>query len=224
VRPRLLPPVLVAGLVLLAACGSSGSRAATPVTTKPPGTPADRRIGEAALLRVVDASGFQQVTPSPSVIADLAGSAAGVDACKEYLAGIRRRVLTGRAAGLQRGTTIVDSSIAVYADAATAQQQLALFRAASMPDCLRAVYQPQGTRVAVTPVTIDPVGDESVAYRIAPASRPEATTGIDVIVVRVGRVLISLNVTGSGADASEVLRTAAAPAVDRVRAAETSGG
>jgi len=160
--------VLGAGLLLLAACGSSGSDSAgTTTTTAKPLTAADRRIGQAALLRDADAPGSQQVSPQTSVLADLADT--GEPACAAYVNGQPHRLGTGRAAGLQRGATIVDSSTALYADAAAAQAETALFRAPAMTGCLKGVSSSAGATIDVTPVPLDGLGDEAVGYRIARA-------------------------------------------------------
>ena len=54
----------------------AGDAVRAPLDLMQVGTPAERAMGEVALLRVADASGFQRVSPQPSVIADLAGPAA----------------------------------------------------------------------------------------------------------------------------------------------------
>src|SRR3954464_6125937 len=65
VRPRLRPPVLVVGLLLLAACGSSGGAAGAPAGSSPtvstapvdPALAADRHIAVAGLIRTSDLPG-----------------------------------------------------------------------------------------------------------------------------------------------------------------------
>ena len=42
---------------------------------------------------------------------------------------------------------------------------------------------------------------------------------VDVIIVRVGRVLVSMNITGTPADSAEFQSTAIPKVVDRIRAA-----
>jgi hypothetical protein len=217
---RPLVSLVLSGVVLLAACGSSGSSASdSTTTTKPALTSTDRRIGRAALLRAADLPGYQEVTAQQSVLADLTDAATGETACRSYLQGKQRRLGTGRGAGFQNGHTVVDSSLAVFPDEATAQSELELFRAPTMAKCLEAVYAPKGASVAAAPVDVGGLGDDRVAYRITRTDQ-SSDTAISVIVVRVGRVLLSASITGPAADTTALEQGAITKAVDRVRAAE----
>jgi hypothetical protein len=95
---RRLLPLAVAGLVLLGACGSSGSdsAASTTTTAAPTFTAADRRISEAFQLVAADLPGFQEITPETSEVLDLARSSASVKACDFFRAADQDAVLAGR--------------------------------------------------------------------------------------------------------------------------------
>ncbi|MGZ6932408.1 MAG: hypothetical protein ACXVK4_17895 [Acidimicrobiia bacterium] len=212
----------VAGGLLLSACGGGGSDAASTTTTsKSPGTAIDRRIARAALLLVADAPGYQQVSPQQSEIADLAGASSGISACDFYRTSNQHRVLTGRSVALQRGSTTVNLSVAVFADAATAGALVAQFRDPRMVDCLRKIYAPKNVAVTVSPIPADGLGDDRVAYRITLSDQPGTapTKVVDIVVVRVGRAVISANITGSSTDSAELQSTALPKVVDRLRAA-----
>jgi hypothetical protein len=218
-RPLIV--LAVAGALALSACGSSGSTTAdTTTTTRPALSAADRRIGRAALLRAADAPGYQQVAPQQSVLADLTSAAISTKACAPYLAGKQHRLATGVATGLQRGSTVVDSSNAIFADDAGARAELELFRAPAMAKCLQAVYQSKDSSLDVAPATIPALGDDRVAYRITPTGQPDPPAVIEVVVIRVGHALLSQTISGAVADVSEILDGPVAKAVDRVRAAE----
>ena len=205
------------------ACGSSGGSAATDTSTtsRPPGTTIERRIAQAGLLDPADLPGFQKVATLPSEILDLDASATAGGPCDFYRTGRPPQKVTGRSASAQRGSTTVSSSLAIYADAATAQKELELFRDPRMADCLKEVYVPDGTPADVTPIAASDLGDDQVAYRITrdTSSGTAPTQVIDVHVVRVGPAVFSVNVIGSPANAAEVQSTALPTLVNRIRAA-----
>jgi hypothetical protein len=218
---RSLLVLAVAGALALSACGSSGSAARdTTTSTTSALSAADQRIGRAALLRTADAPGYQQIAPQQSVLADLSAAAISTKACAPYLAGKQHRLGTGRATGLQRGSTVVDSSNAIFADDASAQAELELFRAPTMAKCLQAVYQTKDTPFDVAPATISALGDDRVAYRITPTGQPDPPAVIEVVVIRVGHALLSQSITGAVADVAAFLDGPVTKAVDRVRTAE----
>jgi hypothetical protein len=209
-------------VVLLAACGSSGGRDATATTSSTSRSllsAADRRVGRAALIVLGDAPGYQKIQPGVSELADLTESARSIKACAPYLAGKAARTGTGRALGLQRGATTIDSSLAVFADAAAAQQELDLFRAPAMSACLAKVYAGDHLDASVTPLPADGLGDDHVAYRISPGATPSPRKVLDVSLVRVGRVILSVDVSGPPADTATAVSTVVPKVVDRMRAA-----
>ena len=163
--------------------------------------------------------GFQQVAAKQSELADLPATAASVPACVFFIEGGSHREFTVRNHGLQRGAVVVDSSMAVYRDAATAQAELERFRDPKMVECLDGAYSQGSNPVDVSPIAPNDLGDDRVAYRISPTGITDPAKVIDVIVVRVGRVLFSVNVTGTPADSAELQSNALPKVVDRARAA-----
>lgn len=221
---RRLLVLAISGLLLLAACGSSGSDSAgTTTTTKaPPYTPADRRISEAFQLVADDLPGFQEVAPETSEVLDLARSSASVKACDFFRAADRDAVLAGRSGGFQRSTTKVNGSVAIFATPEAAQALIERFRDPRMVQCLEGVYGGSGASVSVSPIAPNDLGDDRVAYRITRSGRADSPDAkvVDVIVVRVGRAVFSVNVTGTAADSAEVQSVALPKVIDRMRAAE----
>ena len=222
---RRLLVLLVLSVPLLGACGSSGSTAAdtTTTTTAPPFTPADQRISEAFQLVAADLPGFQEIAPEMSEVLDLARSSASVKACDFFRVADQNAVLAGRSGGFQRSTTKVNASVAIFETSEAAQALVELFRDPKMVQCLEGVYSDSGGAVSVSPIAPNDLGDDRVAYRITPTGQADSPDGkvVDVIVVRVGRAVFSVNVSGgTAADAAEVQSNALPKVVDRIRAAE----
>jgi hypothetical protein len=219
---RRLLPLAIAGLCLLAACGSDGDGAATSTTTSTlPGTPADRRISGAWQLVGSDPPPrFQEITPGLSEMLDLTESAATVTACDFYRTAEPTPNVGGRAGGYQRGTTIVNASLKVFADVEDAQALMDLYRDPKMVDCLDGIYSADGATVDVSPIAPNDFGDDRLGYRITLGGQTGAEAkAVDVIVVRVGRAVFSVNVAGTAADSAEFQSTVIPKVVDRMRAA-----
>ena len=219
---RRLLVLALGGVLALGACGSSGSGsgATSTTTTKSALNAADRRVGRAALLRAADAPGYQEVSPQQSLLADLTTAASSVKACAPYLTGKQPRLGTGRAKrppARHHRRRLEQRGVRRRRDRAGGARAL---RAPWMAKCLQTVYRPQDTPVTAAPLTMAELGDDRVAYRLTPTGQPDATAGVDVLVIRVGRVLMSATITGTTADADELQRGAITQAVDRVRAAE----
>ena len=222
---RRLLLLAVAGLFLLGACGSSGGSAAsdTTTTTAPPFSAADRRISEAFQLVAADLPGFQEIAPETSEALDLAQSSKSVQACDFFRSANRKAVLAGRSGGFQRGATKVNASVVIFESPDAAQALVELFRDPKMVQCLEGVYSSSGRAVSVSPIAPNDLGDDRVAYRITPSGQADSPAAevVDVIVVRVGRAVFSVNVSGgTAADSAEVQSNALAKVVDRMRAAE----
>jgi hypothetical protein len=117
----------------------------------------------------------------------------------------------------------VNASVAIFTTPEAAQALVELFRDPKMVQCLEGVYGDNGRSVAVSPIAPNDVGDDRVAYRITPTGQSDSPDAkvVDVIVVRVGRAVFSVNVSGgTAADSAEVQSNALPKVVDRMRAAE----
>jgi hypothetical protein len=225
---RLLPFALVGALVL-AACGSSGSSGggATSTTTEP-GTTAERAIARAGLITDSDLNHWAKVKSNASEATDLILLAKDVPECTAFTRGNVQEQVNGRSPGYQRGATIADSSVVVFATDAEALAQLELYRDPTIVDCLRAVYLKLLKTTGVTKVDVSPVAPEGVTNGfgfLVSAEIPEGagtsrtvTTGIQG--VQVGRALSSINVTGTQAEIARVASSTLPNIERRLRAAQ----
>lgn len=233
---RRLLVLAVAGSVLLGACGgsssSSDSRDTASTTTRPPGTAAERRIAHAGLLADGDLPGSQKVQPSSSEASDLVVLGQDVPECKTFFDGNRHEDVNGRSNGYQRGAAVVNSSVAVYANAEDAAAQLELYRDPSIIGCLEQVYRraitsgAPGTTLeslSVSPVAVEDVGDGQFGFRVTAQVNAGTGTPKPVLTgiagIKVGRAISSINVTGSEAELAEVQSTVISKLATRLKQA-----
>jgi hypothetical protein len=126
VRP-LLPPVLVAALVLLAGCSGSSAPSALPVDTGPPPAPAASTLPgaltdtqmTALLLTAADLPGLS-LRPSVDPVVELSSSPQ-LALCHGAGPRLPHQAATLLAKGTAPGQALVFQSVAVYADPAAAR-------------------------------------------------------------------------------------------------------
>jgi hypothetical protein len=215
----------LAGMLTLGACGGGSDGRASGTTTTQPGTPADRRMARAGLLRDGDLPGFQRVASSTSEAADLPSLGVGIKACRSFIDAISIDVVQGRGPGFQRDTNVVNGSDVIYRDDADASAQIEAWRDPGIVTCLQKVYEKQLHRsgLDVSPIAVNDIGDDRFGFRItvpAPSGVQPVTT--DVIGVRVGRAVFSLNIVGTAAESAEVQTVVLPKVVDRLRTAGTT--
>lgn len=220
-------PVLLAAVVLLgAACSSGGSSGGSTTTTAarnpssssttaPPG---DAALAAAGLVTQADLPGYTRNPASTKRELDaIDAKAKTLPECQTFEAAKRDGEVQRRSPKWAKNQTTVDSSTDVYADTAEIAAQLELYRDPTIIDCYRALYTAviterlgtKGTLVSVdiSPIAVEIVGDAQFGFRITVTVESNGATQTqiaDAIGIQVGRVGLSLNVSGTVAEMAKV--------------------
>ncbi len=208
--------LVVAVSVALAACSSGSSKGSSTTTTKArtsSTSTADREdvvLAKAGLITQADVPGF---TANPATtkaeLDEIDALAKTLPACQTFMAAKQDGDVQRRSPQWAKEQTTTDSGTAVYADVDAITPQLELYRDPTIVDCYRALYTaavskivpPNATvSVDVSPIAVEVVGDAQFGFRITVRIESEGRTDgqvADVIGVQVGRVGLTLNVSGT---------------------------
>jgi hypothetical protein len=234
--------ILVVGVVALAlaACGSSGSSeggggTSTSGTTGPdPAVVADRKLGNAALLRPADLPGFATNPRTGLSEPELQDLAVGIPGCEFLVAGKRDGRVHVRSPRFIQDQVRVAEDVSVYATQEQLAAQLELYRNPAIVGCLQSVYTkaikarlPATASlqdVSVSPIAVENVGDAQFGFRLTVDVTENGTPQTllsDIVGVTVGRVGVSLNIDAPDAAGLAQVETRLVPlVVHRVENAE----
>lgn len=193
----------VAVSVALGACSSGSSKGSSTV-------PPDVALAKAGLITQSDVPGF---TANPATtkaeLDEIDALAKTLPACRTFMAAKQDGDVQRHSPQWAKEQTTTDSGTDVYADVDAITAQLELYRDPTIVDCYRALYTaavskivpPNATvSVDVSPIAVEIVGDAQFGFRITVRIESEGRTDgqvADVIGVQVGRVGLTLNVSGT---------------------------
>lgn len=218
--------LLTTVVLVAAACGSSSSSgtakgSSTSTSSRTSSTTAapsgDVALAKAGLVTQADLPDF---TPNPATtkkeLDEIDALAKTLPACQTFMAAKQDGDVQRRSPQWAQNQTTVDSGTDVYADVATITAQLELYRDPTVIDCYRSLYtevvtkslQGQGTLVSldVSPIAVEVVGDAQFGFRISVTVEIDGTTQSqisDAIGIQVGRVGLTLNVSGTVAEMAQ---------------------
>jgi hypothetical protein len=210
---------ILAGVLVLAACGGGGG-GATSQTIKP--EVRDALAADVAVLQVNDLSGTFSSKTNSNSSSDAEGQASpAADKCFQTAAGLDQAALDNdRTATAKRvfqtlsthqELVTVEGKVEIFRDVASFSSRFASFSKPQVRDCLKQIFVDVFTkqhasvdRISVASSKIDNVGDESVGFAITgpvtTADGIEVAFGAEFHLARVGRAeveayVFSLQVT-----------------------------
>jgi hypothetical protein len=224
--------VATALTLVLTACGSGGgSNGATSTpsrttSTTSDTTTSDRRLARAAVIRPADLPGSEPTARTRSGGTEIEELARGIPQCATLAEGLRDGRVRVRSPRLTRLGTTIDADVDVYATEADAQAQLELYRDPGVIGCFEHLSTkamrstaPAGSTVqsvSVSPIAVEDVGDGGYGFRLTATivhNGVPRTVLSDVVGVAIGRIGVSLTVTGDDTAALARTETAVLPLV-----------